>query len=249
VLQFISLVSQNSIVDNQTVKIWMAGFLILPVLLLSIGNGMASAESNGFRADCQKLGEAVEIVVMYSDIVATEDHSHKVKSLKSLSAKANDPHHNVYGLTHAEPTFSYEIKPRWQISPAGQTCMVPDVSVKMGFSAMRIYLAQELQDSCRKNIVRDHELEHVSAWKSHFRIGAKLLEDPLRLAFSEPRYYASRTEAQADLRPWAEGVLKPFQQRLMKGVASAQRAIDSPLSYNHVKKRLRACPPSVNGVL
>ena len=217
--------------------------------LLLMQNCAAGASNDEFRATCIKLGEAALVTVAFMDTATSENSSHTVKSLKSLSGKTGDPHHNVYGLTQAEPTFSYKIKPRWRISATGQTCMVPDVSVKMGFSAMRIYLARELQDSCRKNIVRDHELEHASAWKSHFRIGAKLLEDPLRLAFSKPRYYASRTEAQADLRPWAEGVLKPFQQRLMEGVASAQRAIDSPLSYNHVKKRLRACPPSVNGVL
>ncbi|MDQ3186839.1 MAG: hypothetical protein M3Q16_10385 [Pseudomonadota bacterium] len=219
------------------------------VLLLLMQNCAAWASDDEFRAACIKLGAAVAIVVTFTDIATSENSSHTVKSLKSLSGKTSDPHHNVYGLTHAEPTFSYEIKPRWQIGLAGQTCMVPDVSVKIGFSAMQIYLARELQDSCRKNIVREHELEHVLAWKSHFRIGAKLLEDPLRLAFSQPRYYASRTQAQVDLRPWAEGVLKPFQQRLMKGVTSAQRAIDSPISYNHVKKRLRACPPSTNGIL
>ncbi|SCY61481.1 hypothetical protein SAMN05216420_11045 [Nitrosospira sp. Nl5] len=219
------------------------------VLLLLMQNDAAWASNDEFRTACIKLGETVAVVVTFMDIAASENSSHTLKSLKSLSGKTSDPHHNVYGLTQAEPTFSYEIKPRWGISPVGQTCMVPDVSVKMGFSAMRVYLARELQDSCRKNIVREHELEHVSAWKSHFRIGAKLLEDPLRRAFSQPRYYASRTQAQADLQPWAEGVLKPFQQRLMQGVASAHRAIDSPISYNHVKKRLRACPPSADGIL
>jgi len=220
-----------------------------PVLLLLMQNCAAYASNDEFRAGCIKLAQAATVVVTFTDIATSENSSHTVKSLKSLSRKTGDPHHQVYGLTHAEPTFSYEIKPRWLTGPAGRTCMVPDVSVKLGFSAMRIYLARELQDNCRKNIVRDHELEHVSAWKSHFRIGAKLLEEPLRLALSQPRYYASKTQAQVDVQPWVEGVLKPFQQRLMKGVNSAQRAIDSPISYNHVKGRLRNCPPSANGIL
>ncbi len=218
------------------------------VLLLLMQNDAAWAGNDEFQAKCIKLAKAA-VVITFMDITTSENSSHTVKTLKSLSGKTSDPHHNVYGLTHAVPTFSYEIKPRWLIGPAGRTCLVPDVSIKMGFSAMRIYLARELQDNCRKNIVRDHELEHVSAWKSHFRIGAKLLEEPLQQAFSQPRYYASKTQAQVDLRPWMEGVLKPFQHRLMKGVISAQRAIDSPLSYHHVKKRLHACPPSANGVL
>jgi hypothetical protein len=189
------------------------------------------------------------VVVTFVDIATSENSSHTVKSLKSLSGNAGDLHHNVYGLTHAEPTFRYEIKSRWQISPTGETCMVPDVSIKMGFSSMRVYLARELDDSCRRNIVREHELEHVSAWKSHFRIGAKLLEEPLRAAFSRPRYYESTAQAQADLQPWVEEVLMPLHQQIIKSVASAQRAIDSSISYNHVRNRLRACPASANGAL
>jgi hypothetical protein len=212
-------------------------------------NCVAWAENGEIKDMFNSLVETAAVSVKFLDILNSENSSHTVKSLKSLSGKTGDLHHNVYGLTHAEPAFSYEIKSKWWISPTGKTCMVPDVSVKIGFSSMRVYLARELQDSCRKNIVRDHELEHVSAWKSHFRIGAKLLEEPLRLAFSQPRYYASKARAQADLQPWVEGVLKPLHQQIMKSVASAQRAIDSPISYNHVKNRLRNCPPSANGTL
>lgn len=212
-------------------------------------NCVAWAENGEFKDRCNRLVETAAVAVTFVDIRISENSSHTVKSLKSLSGKTGDLHHNVYGLTHAEPAFSYEIKSKWWISPTGKTCMVPDVSVKIGFSSMRVYLARELQDSCRRNIVREHELEHVSAWKSHFRIGAKLLEEPLRLAFSQPRYYASKARAQADLQPWVEGVLKPLHQQIMKSVASAQRAIDSPISYNHVKNRLRNCPPSANGTL
>ncbi|SEK84499.1 hypothetical protein SAMN05216387_103181 [Nitrosovibrio tenuis] len=208
---------------------------------------VASANDDRFKADCEKLIGAGKVVVTYTDIVPAEDSSHTIKSLQSMSGKANDAYHSVYGLTHAEPAFRYEINTRWRISPEGQTCMVADVSVKLGFSAMRVYLARELQDSCRKNIVREHELEHVSTWRSHFRIAAKMLEDPLRTAFSQPRYYPSQTQAQADLKPWVEGVLQPFQKQLMNGAAAAQRAIDSPAAYQRVTQRLRTCPPSANG--
>jgi hypothetical protein len=126
--------------------------------------------------------------------------------------------------------------------------MVPDVSVKLGFAAMRVYLARELQDSCRRNIVREHELEHVSTWRSHFRIGGRMLEEPLRTAFSQPRYYASQTQASADLKPWVEGALKPFEKQLMNGATAAQRAIDSPASYQRVSQRLHACPSNRSGL-
>jgi len=235
--------------DNQGARIRVMNFLIWSMASLWIKNGSASEENREFKANCRKLGDTVEIVVIYRDIVATEDASHTVKSLKSLSGKTSDPHHHVYGLTHAAPVISYKFKPKWYVGPGGQTCALPDLSVEMGFSSMRIYLAKELQDSCRKGIVRDHEMEHVSAWKSHFRAGAKLLENPLRRAFSQPRHYATEAHAQADLKPWVEGEMKSLQKQLMNGVISAQRAIDSPISYSQVKNRLRNCPPSANGLL
>ncbi len=234
---------------DQNRNSWTKRFFVWPLLLLLIQSRAVRADNDTFKESCEKLIGAGKVVVMYTDIVATENSSHTIKSLQAMSGKANDAYHSVYGLTHAEPEFRYEFQTRWRISPEGQTCMVPDVSIKLGFSAMRVYLARELQDSCRRNIVREHELEHVSAWRSHFGIGAKMLEEPLSAAFSQPRYYASQAQARADLKPWVEGVLRPFQKQLMNGAAATQRAIDSPAAYERVKQRLRTCPPSSNGVL
>jgi hypothetical protein len=92
-------------------------------------------------------------------------------------------------------------------------------------------------------------MEHVSAWKSHFRAGAKLLEAPLRQKFSQPRHYPTKAHAEAGLKLWVEEEMKFFGKRLMDSVISAQRAIDSPISYNQVKNRLRNCPPDPNSPL
>lgn len=237
--------------DHQNGKGRAAIFFAWLLLLLLIPERMALAGADSFtdsfKADCEKLMGPGKVTVMYADIAPAEDSSRTVKALQSMSGKTNDAYHNVYGLTHAEPEFRYTFQTRWRTSPDGRTCMVPDVSVKLGFAAMRVHLARELQDNCRRNIVREHELEHVSAWRSHFRIGTKMLEEPLRAAFSQPRYYASQNLAQADLKPWVEGILKPLQQRLMNGAVAAQRAIDSPTAYQRVSQRLHACPASTTG--
>lgn len=221
-------------------------FLLWAMVLLWTKDAPASGKNQEFEANCRKLGNAVKITATYKDIVPREDSSQTVKSLKSLSGKTSDPYHHVYGLTHAEPVFSYQFMPRWHIGPDGQVCALPDVSVEIGFSSMRVYLARELQEACRKGVVRDHEMEHVSAWKSHFRAGAKLLESPLRQAFSQPRYYRTQANAQAGLKLWVEEETKSLWKRLMAGVVSANRTIDSPLSYNQVNNRLRNCPPNAN---
>jgi hypothetical protein len=211
-------------------------------LVILAVNTIATASPDTFRNNCEKTVGPGKIVVTYIDSETIYNSSHSTKSLQSRTGKSSDSYHSIYGLTRAEPSFRLEIRSRLLVSPEGQTCMVPDVSLKLGFSAMNVYLAKELRDSCRKNIVREHELEHVSTWKSHFRIGAKMLEEPLRAAFSRPRHYISEKEAQADLKPWVEEVLKPLQHRLVSSVMTAQRVIDSPSSYERVRQRLHACP-------
>jgi hypothetical protein len=228
--------------NDQSVKGRATGFIAWLLLLLLIQGRMVSAASDTFKADCEKLMGPGKVVVMYTDIVPIEDSSRPAKALQSISGKINDAYHNVYGLTHAEPELRYEFQARGRTGPNGRTCMIPDVSVKLRFATMRVYLATELQDNCRRNTVREHEREHVSAWRSHFRIGARMLEEPLRTAFSQPRYYASENQARADLRPWVEGILKPLQQRLMSGAVTAQRAIDSRAAYQRITQRLHACP-------
>ena len=219
-----------------------ASFFTGLLLLLLLPERMALAGNDSFKAGCEKLMSPGKVVVAYTDITPAEDGSRTAKALQSVPGKTRDAHHHVYGLTHAQPEFRYKFRARWRTSTDGRTCMVPDVSVKLGFTAMRVYLARELNDSCRKNIVRAHELEHASAWRSHFRIGARMLEEPLRAAFSRPRYYASQNQARADSKPWVEGILKPLHQRLMNGAVAAQRAIDSPAAYQRVAQRLHACP-------
>ncbi|ABB74315.1 hypothetical protein Nmul_A1012 [Nitrosospira multiformis ATCC 25196] len=228
--------------NDQIRKDRAASFFAGLLLLLLLPQRMALAGNDSFEANCEKLMGPGKVAVVYLDIAPAEDSSRTARALQSVSGKTGDAYHNVYGLTHAEPEFRYEFRTRQWTSTDGRTCMVPDVSVKLGFAAMRVYLARELDDSCRRNIVREHELEHVSAWRSHFRIGARMLEEPLRAAFSQPRYYASQNQARSDSRPWVEGILQPLQQHLMKGVIAAHRAIDSPVAYQRVTQRLRACP-------
>ncbi|HET7062279.1 MAG TPA: hypothetical protein VFI43_08895 [Nitrosospira sp.] len=214
---------------------------VIVALAILVVNTIAAASADTFRNSCEKTVGAGKVVVTYIDSETIYNSSHSTKSLQSRTAKSSDSYHSIYGLTHAEPSFRLEIRSRLLVNADGQTCMVPDVSVKLGFSAMHVYLAKELGDSCRKNIVREHELEHVSTWKSHFRIGAKMLKEPLRAAFSRPRHYSSEKEAQADLKPWVEEVLKPLQHKLVNSVMDAQRAIDAPASYERVRQRLYMC--------
>jgi len=51
-------------------------------------------------------------------------------------------------------------------------------------------------------------------------------------------------EAQQDLLPWVNSVIKPLEQRLFSGINLVQHTIDSAMSYETVEAKLRSCPPS-----
>ena len=182
------------------------------------------------------------VKVSFQDLAVSEDDTRSLAYLQSLSGKAMDQHHHVLGLTHAEPMLSYEVKAIISAMPEGIVCMMPEVTIKAGFSNMQVYLAREIEGDCRRQIIRDHEFEHVSTWKSYLRAGSKMMEAPLTVAFSIPRQYDTVSQAEQDLRPWAEKLIKPMEQKLLASAALAQREIDSPMSYNYVETRLRSCP-------
>ena len=221
----------------------LKSYLTKVTLFLAITISQTPAQASELQNNCTQLAQPPLVSVIYTDLVISEDHTQTIASLKVLSGKAMDQHHSVYGLTHATPKLDYEFKAViWPI-PDGKVCMVPELTIKAGFSEMQVYLAKELQNSCRKQIIREHELEHVSTWKSHMRAGTKLMELPLQNIFSQPRTYDSISQAEQDLRPWVQSVMKPLEHKLMESVLNAQRAIDSPFSYGNVENRLRTCPP------
>jgi hypothetical protein len=218
----------------------MMFFRLMIALGLSFAISINAAE---LVNPCLQLASQSKIIINYTDIFVSEDYSKPTAYLKALADNALDQHHNVFGLTHAEPKLEYQLHANFAKSPDGKICAIPDLTINAGFTSMKVYLAQEVTSSCRRQIIREHEYEHVAAWKSHLRAGTRLLENPLRVAFSEPRYYESSIAAEQDLKPWVSSMIKPLEQRLFIGLNQAQHAIDSPMSYEHVEAKLRSCPP------
>lgn len=204
---------------------------------------------DAFVLACNKLAATAKVKVSFLDVPLLEDNAQSVATLKGISGKAADQNHSVFGLTHAEPAFGFDVNAQSLTAQDGRVCMAPTVKVKLTFTELKVYLAKEMHDACRKQIVRAHEMEHVAAWRSHFRIGAVLMAQPLQLAFSTPRYYANKKQAEEDLSKWVGQTLAPWQQKLLEGLAVAQRAIDSPASYASVQDHLRTCPPSSDELL
>ena len=191
---------------------------------------------------CPALTAPPGISITYSEPVLVEDAGKTVEQLNAMSGGYRNDQHSVFGLTRAVPRFEYETRATIQVRADGSVCMVPEVKIFAGFRELTVYLAREIAGQCRRNAIRDHEYEHVAAWRSHMKAGSRLMEMALQQAFSGYRRFDSMPAAQAELPRWVEQEIGPLQQRLLASVAKAQQRIDSTLSYRAVEDRMRGCP-------
>jgi hypothetical protein len=216
-------------------------------LLLLLLAFSAGARGDEFTDRCAGLPQQVKVDVVFQDRDVMTDVTRNVQELNRIAAKPAGDHHNVYGVTHAKPTFRLTVTPRAITDGGARFCATPDIAIELGFSDFVVYLAKELTDPCRRDIIRQHEQEHVNTWKAHLRASAQLLAAALRRNIGEARFYASREETEAGVRAWSEALVGPWAKRILDSVTAAQGAIDTPVSYGIVTSRLRTCGQAVRG--
>lgn len=73
---------------------------------------IAAKANPNFEIACRKLAAETAIQVVFEDRPVSRDDSRNLETLKRLSIFGKSPHHNVLGLTHAEPTASLDVLPR-----------------------------------------------------------------------------------------------------------------------------------------
>ena len=225
----------------------MAGKLFPYALLLLSWVISSGAHADDFAERCAQLPQQAKIAVVFHDREVTTDNSHTVPELNRMSGKPAGDYHNVYGITHAKPSFRVQVTPRMLADDAGRICAMPDIAIELGFSEFVVYLAKELTDPCHQDIIRQHEQDHVNTWKSQLRASAQLLTTILRRDIGEARYYASREEAEAGVRAWGAELVGPWLKRIFDTVIAAQGAIDTRVSYDTVTSRLRTCGQRIQG--
>ena len=210
--------------------------------LLVLCSCAATAMAQGFDARCNTLASETRIQVLFEDRPAARDDSRSLDELRRLSQSAASPYHRVLGLTHAEPTSRLEVKVQILQGPDGKVCAAPSVTLRLGLSNLTVYLAREVQGSCRRAIVEAHEQEHVAVWRNHFRIGARLLTTQLQQALGQAAVFDDANQASALLTQRVENLVERQLKVLVDGIRSAHQQIDTPGSYQLEEGRMRACP-------
>jgi hypothetical protein len=200
-----------------------------------------------FETSCEQLAIDAKIQAVFEDKPATRDNSRGLDELKRLlqsskAATGGNPYHRVLGLTHAEPSSRLELTSRALTDTSGRQCAVPSLTLTLGFTELKVYIAKETTNDCRRRIIEEHENEHVNAWRNHLRIGARLLTPVLQKQLAQPMYFDKAVDIKPILQQRVEDLIDFQLARLMGGIGAAHNQIDSPTSYQFEENRLRACP-------
>jgi hypothetical protein len=213
--------------------LFAAGLLLVPLAASAQGD-LASA--------CAALAGEARINVAFEDRPASYDHSLGSDALRRLASGATPPHQRVLGLTVAQPTTRLTMAPRIVAERNGRACAVAALDLAISFATLRVYLASELTDACRRRVVDEHEQRHVAVWRDHLRAGARLLETRLRATLGEVAYFANAQQAREVLGRRVEDTVSTYLARIGEGIAAANREIDTASAYQYDQGRLRACP-------
>jgi hypothetical protein len=214
-----------------------------PIIAALLCLSSLSAQASGsFNQRCEKLAAEATIRVVFEDKPVTRDDSHNIDELTRIAGSGVNRFHNVLGITHAVPSANMVFAMRFLNDGEGGTCAVPSVTVKLGFSSLDVNLARELTNPCRRQIVDEHEQEHVAVWRNHLRIGARLLTTQLTNTYARADYFRSPADAEQILRERIEQHVTTALKDLQEGIMTAHQQIDSAGSYRQVENRLRTCP-------
>ncbi|MBU1366092.1 MAG: hypothetical protein KKE51_19920 [Gammaproteobacteria bacterium] len=212
-------------------------------LLLQLASAIAGAADNNFEARCEKLAAEAKFTAVFEDKPVRRDDGIRIADLARFTRSGSSVNHSTLGVTRAEPAASMVLSVRTLSNRDGRVCAVPSLQLKLGLSSFEVLLARELgPHPCRRRIVDEHEEEHVTVWRNHLRIGARLMPVGLRQALGQVAYFSSVSEAESVLRQRADQQLASLLSKLKDGINAAHQQIDSTASYRDAENRMRACP-------
>jgi hypothetical protein len=211
-------------------------------LFLFFSCSAAFADTETFTARCTKLAEDAKIQVVFEDRVVSRNGHRSISELRLASQTDANRNHSVLGITRAQLSSKWSASIDTLTNSDGRVCAVPSVTVTLGFAALEVLIAKELQDTCRRSIVEAHEQEHVAIWRGHLRAGASLLTPLLQRELAVTNYFADKNSAQSALHQRIEHLIGEKVSVLKSGIRSAHQQLDSPASYLFEEGRMRACP-------
>ena len=172
-------------------------------------------------------------------LAVTEDDTTGFDELTTKSG-ASPERHRTYGLTVVN--FGHETESRLRMleeTSSGRTCATPDVDVVLSMRPATVYVARELSgDACQHEATRQHEMQHVAAYRELLEQAAVQLRAELPAAVAVSWTGPTATDVRARFDDALRGYMREFMRAQHERLAERQALIDSPEEYARVA---RAC--------
>jgi len=192
-----------------------------------------------FETRCAAMAPArykVDVVPM----TITEDDTTGVAELTNKSG-ASPQEHRTYGLTVVN--FGHETDSRLHMleeTSSGRTCATPDIDVALSMRPATVYVARELSaDACQHEATRQHEMQHVAAYRALLDEAAVQLRADLPASIAASWTGPSATDIRIRFDDALRTYMRDFMRAQHQRLAERQALIDTPEEYARVGRACR----------
>jgi hypothetical protein len=170
------------------------------------------------------------------------DHTRNIAELGKISGLG----HNVRALGLMKPKFTIETRPRAQGVPMGDKfCFwITSFDVNLHYRSVDVFIASEYPvGSYPYRAILAHERDHVRVAKLNLEEFAprvsRALTSLLIPTGQEPVMVASAKQARKEVKAISNELLQPVYKEMMQSLVQAQKIVDSPRSYAHVRRKCK----------
>jgi hypothetical protein len=195
-----------------------------------------------FEQACAARLAPARVEVVTEPVHYTTDLS---RSIGDLTTRQSNPWGRaVMGLVTADLKSEVAVSARGLGDRSGSRyCIRPDVTVRLAFSPMTLYVAREHPPgTCAHRLTLEHELKHVRVYRDYLEDVRADIDTKLREKFGgKPMVYGSEAESQAAVRALLDETLAPYVQDAMREVLDLQKLVDSPHEYARLDLEQARC--------
>ncbi|MGK5019439.1 hypothetical protein [Janthinobacterium sp. LB2P10] len=220
---------------------------VIFLLLAGVTFGAHAQARTPFQVRCEDtISKTVSVLTAQQNGYSIDTHlPYKALTVMKGMARANTW---VLGLTKTESQVQIGLAgPMLQDPASGYECVAPQISVKLNYAPVVIYIGREFAPgTCAYDEILTHELRHMKTYMEHLPRVEKTVRAALAKRFeARPLYAPSGTAKSALAREIDTGWL-PYVKAEMRKVEVLQAAIDTPQEYARLSK---ACNGEIQTIL
>jgi hypothetical protein len=220
---------------------------LLPAAALCLGAGVQAAERTPFQIRCEDtINKTLSVLSVKSNGFSINNEI----PYRGLTARTGSAAGNMatLGLTVTQGQYSASIGGAILQDPAsGYECIAPQVEVKLNYSPVKIYVANEFAPgSCAYDVILAHEQRHLQAYMDNLARVQEVVRVALQKRFGDKPLYAATGTALGQLQNEINSVWFPFIRDEFEKGKPVQEKIDAPEEYARLGK---ACDGAIERAL